>query len=374
MVETAITYDRNTANNNLPLLPPAEEILMNKDILLKLIKARAALAKLDGIVQTLPNPLMLINTINIREAKDSSEIENIYTSTDELYEAMTTESKEPSGNVKEVLKYKEALYAGSKELEANKELNEKTILRIFGSIKDTSIGFRAPNVPIVIKKRGSTLTSGKTIYTPPRGKGIIEKLITNLLEFINDDTKYDYDPLLKMAITHYQFEAIHPFTDGNGRTGRILNILQLLSKGLLKYPVLYLSSYIIKNKDDYYFNLSGVTERQDWKTWILFMLEGVEQTSYYTIELIERINELHKSTQEYVKENIKNYNLEIIRLLFFQPYLRARNIVQDPLCGIKSIKTADKKLQELVKLGIIAKKSIGKEVVYINHSLIDTLK
>ena len=366
-------YDRNKPYNHLPLLPPPAEKIMDMEIMTKLANARGALGKLDGIVRTLPNPEMLVNTITLREAKDSSEIENIFTSHDELYQALAIETTEMSASAREVLRYREALEIGFSTMQTNNKIDMPTILAIFQKIEDTTQGIRPPTLPTVIKKGGSSMTSGHTIYTPPRGKGIIEEKIKNWLEYCNDDKQYNYDALIKMAVTHYQFEAIHPFSDGNGRTGRILNLLLLSQKGLLNYPVLYLSGYIIRNKNEYYEKLGAVTERFSWKAWIMFILEGVEQTSYYTIQLIERINELYENTKNYILKEIPKFNQEIIKLLFFQPYIRAVNIANTPACRISSRQTADKKLMELLEINMISKKQVGSETVYINHQLISLL-
>ena len=248
-----------------------------------------------------------------------------------------------------------------------------TILAIYQKIENTTQGIRPPTLSTVIKKGGSSMTSGQIIYTPPRGKGIIEDLLNNWLDYCNDNLTYKYDALIKMAITHYQFEAIHPFSDGNGRTGRILNLLILSQKELLTYPVLYLSGYIIRNKNEYYAALGAVTERFSWKNWILFILEGVEQTSYYTINLIEKINELFDNTKNYILNENPKFNQEIIKLIFFQPYIRAVNIVNTQSCKITSRQTADKKLMELVELNMLSKKYVGRETVYINHQLISLI-
>jgi Fic family protein len=216
------------------------------------------------------------------------------------------------------------------------------------------------------------MTSGQIIYTPPRGKGIIENLLENLIDFMNNK-KFTHDPLLKMAITHYQFEAIHPFADGNGRTGRILNLLLLMQYDLLAYPVLYLSGFIIRNKNEYYASLGAVTERFSWKNWILFILEGVEQTSYYTIQLIEKVNELYENVKNYIINEDPKFNTEIIKLLFHQPYIRAVHIVNSPSCKISSRQTADKKLMQLVAMNMLSKKQVGRETVYINNQLIGVI-
>ncbi len=372
-MSTKIPYDRINPYNQLPLLPPLEEKIMDLEIMTKLANARGALGKLDGIVRTLPNPEMLVNTITLREAKDSSEIENIFTSHDELYQAMAVETTEMSANAREVLRYREALEIGFKTLKSTNKMEMSTILAIYQKIENTTQGIRPPTLSTVIKKGGSSMTSGQVIYTPPRGKGIIEDLLNNWLEYCNDNTTYKYDGLIKMAITHYQFEAIHPFSDGNGRTGRILNLLLLSQKELLTYPVLYLSGYIIRNKNEYYASLGAVTERFSWKNWILFILEGVEQTSYYTINLIEKINELFENTKNYILNENPKFNQEIIKLLFYQPYIRALNIVNAPSCKITSRQTADKKLMELTELNMLSKKQVGRETVYINHQLISLI-
>ena len=372
-MSTKIPYDRINPYNQLPLLPPLEEKIMDLEIMTKLANARGALGKLDGIVRTLPNPEMLVNTITLREAKDSSEIENIFTSHDELYQAMAVETTEMSANAREVLRYREALDIGFKTLKSTNKMEMSTILAIYQKIENTTQGIRPPTLSTVIKKGGSSMTSGQVIYTPPRGKGIIEDLLNNWLEYCNDNATYKYDGLIKMAITHYQFEAIHPFSDGNGRTGRILNLLHLAQKELLTYPVLYLSGYIIRNKNEYYATLGAVTERFSWKNWILFILEGVEQTSYYTINLIEKINELFENTKNYILNEKPKFNQEIIKLLFYQPYIRALNIVNTPSCKITSRQTADKKLMELIELNMLSKKQVGRETVYINHQLISLI-
>lgn len=367
-----IPYDRNSPYNQLPVLPPLDEKVLDIAILTKLAQTRGVLGKLDGIVRTLPNPLMLINTITLREAKDSSEIENIFTTHDELYQALAIDTTEMSSSAREVLRYREALEVGVKLVHEKQQIDIETILAIYQKIENTSQGIRPPTLTTVIKKGGSSMTSGQIIYTPPRGKGIIENLLENLIDFMNDKN-FTHDPLLKMAITHYQFEAIHPFADGNGRTGRILNLLLLMQYDLLAYPVLYLSGFIIRNKNEYYASLGAVTERFSWKNWILFILEGVEQTSYYTIQLIEKVNELYENVKNYILDEDPKFNTEIIKLLFHQPYIRAVHIVNSPSCKISSRQTADKKLMQLVGMNMLSKKQVGRETVYINNQLIGVI-
>ena len=373
MSEIKIPYDRSQPFNKLPLLPPLDSKVMDMEIMAKLANARGALGKLDGIVRTLQNPEMLVNTITLREAKDSSEIENIFTSNDELYQALAIETTEMSANAREVLRYRKALETGFAKMKSNNSIDMPTIIAVFQKIEDTTQGIRPPTLSTYIKKGGSSMTSGHVVYTPPRGKGIIEVKMENWLEYCNDDNKFAYDALIKMAVTHYQFEAIHPFPDGNGRTGRILNLLLLSQKRLLTYPILYLSGYIIRNKNEYYEKIGAVTERFFWKPWIMFILEGVEQTAYYTINLIEKINELYENTKNYILEEIPKFNQEIIKLLFFQPYIRAVNIANTPACRIASRQTADKKLMELFAINMVSKKQVGRETVYINHQLISLL-
>jgi len=364
------SYDRNTPYNNLPSLPVDCDALSDKDVLLKLASARGALGKLDGIVRTLPNPKMLINSITLREAKDSSEIENIFTSNDELYEALAVETTQMSASAREVLNYREALDKGMALLDQENKINLETILSVFQTIEETTQGIRPSTLPIVIRKGGSSLTSGNVVYTPPRGPDVIENLLDNWIDFV---TNSELDPLLTMAVSHYQFEAIHPFADGNGRTGRILNILLLKQQGLLQDPVLYLSGFIIRHKNDYYHYLSSVTERQSWKQWFLYLLEGIEQTCNYTIDLIERINELHQSVSDYILQKDPKFNQEIIKLLFFQPYIRAVHVVDHQACGIKSRQGATTQLNKLVSMNMIGKKQVGRETVYINHQLMQVL-
>lgn len=368
-----ILYDRKKPYNQLPLLPPSDEMFTDVKVMSRLADARGSLGKLDGIVRTLPNPGMLINTILLREAKDSSEIENIYTSNDELYQALAVETTGMSANTREVLRYREALDSGLSSLNRNKKIDQDTILKVYRTLENTTQGYRPPTLQTVIRKGGSSLTSGEIIYTPPRGEGIIEEKMSNWIEYCNEDDKFSQDTLIKLAVTHYQFEAIHPFADGNGRTGRILNILLLRRNMLLEHPVLYLSGFIIRNKDEYYHLLAGVTQRNAWKQWIRYILEGIDQTCQFTIGLIERINELHDEMRKYITSKYPGFNQEVIKLLFYQPYIRAVNIVQSPNTGISTRQTATARLNELEKINMVSRKTVGRETVYINHQLITVL-
>lgn len=370
----ASIYDRNSPFNHLPLLPVPPETENNIEVLKKLVSASRALATVDSNVLPLPNPEMLINTIGLQEAKASTAIENIFTTEDELYKAISDTAAKDKTNpaTKEVLRYREALWDGYRTLEAQPVITLNLIMQIFRQIKNTtSAGLRPSHAMVVIKSGVSELRPAEVIYTPPRGEGIIENLMDNLVEYLNDDGKYPTDPLLKMCIAHYQFEAIHPFQDGNGRTGRILSLLYLVHKKLLSRPVLYLSKYIILNKDEYYFNLAAVTQRGNWKNWILYMLEAIEKTSLLTNDLINQIVKQMELTLEQGRKHIKWYNKDVNEALFSQPYSRPR-IIGDALKK-SSRTTLTKYMDELADAKILTPKKEGKEVYYLNDDLIRIL-
>lgn len=367
-------FDRQKPYNDLPVLPPGIDLENNPRILRKLVLASRALATVDGNLNRLPNPLMLVNTIALQEAKTSTEIENIFTTGDELYKAISDTQK--NGNVnpstKEVLKYREALWAGYTALHKNQKIDETLIKQIFNQIKDTTAGYRPPQAKVVIKRGKSEFRAGDVVYTPPRKEGLIESLMENLVEYLNNDELYLVDPLLKMCVAHYQFEAIHPFQDGNGRTGRILNLLYLNSKGLLSQPILYMSKFIIVNKEDYYFRLGAVTQRNSWEPWVEFMLEAIEKTSLLTNTLINEILEQMESTLEYAKNKIKWYNKEVNAAIFSQPYVKPSVIGK--IVGKSSRTTLTKYLNELVTYKILRSKKDGVEVFYINDDLLRILE
>ncbi|QDH78735.1 Fic family protein [Echinicola soli] len=368
-----MVYDRTKPFNDLPLLPP-KGITDDVDILKKLVTSSRALAGANSNVQRLPNPYMLINTISLQEAKASSAIENIFTTEDELYKAVSDTVKEEHANpaTKEVLRYREALWEGYRRTQEKRTIDLESIIAIFRQIKNTSSGLRPPHSLTVIQRGQSEFRSGEVIYTPPRGQGIIERLLDNLLVYLNDDAQFDTDPLLKMCIAHYQFEAIHPFPDGNGRTGRIINLLYLANKGLLDQPVLYLSKYIITHKDDYYYNLGVVSQRGNWKPWVLYMLDAVEKTSILTNQLISSILNQMESTLEYARSRIKWYNKEVNELLFSQPYIKQK-LIGDAM-QISSRTTLTKYFSELVDARILSPIKDGREVFYINEDLIRILE
>ena len=367
-------FDRQQPHNHLPLLPPIRDISENPKILKKLVASARALATVNGSLNRLPNPLMLVNTIALQEAKTSTEIENIFTTEDELYKAISDSQKQENVNpaTKEVLKYREALWAGYNTLQIHQGISEALIIKIFNQIKETGAGYRPPQAKVVIKRGQSEFRSGEIVYTPPRKEGVIENLMENLVDFLNDSQTYPIDPLLKMCIAHYQFEAIHPFQDGNGRSGRILNLLYLISQGLLSHPVLYMSKYIILNKDDYYYKLGAVTQRGSWIPWIEFMLDAVEKTSGLTTSLINEIVEQMDSTLDYAKGKIKWYTKEVNEAIFSQPYIRPSIIAET--VGKSSRTTLTKYMNELVDNKILRAKKDGTAVLYINDDLMRILE
>ncbi|MBP6868049.1 MAG: Fic family protein [Bacteroidales bacterium] len=356
-----------TPNNELPLLPPDWDAIETKAILRQESKASVALAELKGLAHTLPNQNILINAIVLKEAKASSAIENVITTHDSLYQALAAKSFKPDSATKEVLRYREALFAGSEFIRNKGFLSTNGIIKIQNILEENTAGLR--QLP------GTTLknnTTGKTIYTPPDDKNAISNLMTNLEQFLNIDEAGDVSPLIKLAVQHYQFESIHPFYDGNGRTGRIVNVLYLMLKGLLDSPILYLSGFIIQNKGEYYRLLRDVTYNAVWEPWILYILKGIEQTARDTINQVNSINGLMLETIEKVKaEKPLVYSKEFIELLFEHPYSKIEHL---ELRGIAKRKTAGKYLSELAEIGILAPQKIGKEVIYINKALYELLK
>lgn len=369
-----MAYDRTKPFNDLPLLPPNSEIENDVEILKKLVTASRALARVNSSIMRLPNPLILVNTIALQEAKASTAIENIFTTEDALYKAVSDTVQKDKANVatKEVLRYREALWTGYQLIKEDNHIDLESISGIFRQIKNTSSGLRSPASLTIIQRGQNEFRSGEVIYTPPRGAAILEKLMDNLLNYLNDDQKYPTDPLLKMCFAHYQFEAIHPFPDGNGRTGRILNLLYLVHAGLLNQPVLYLSKYIIVNKDEYYYNLGIVSQRGSWKPWVLYMLDAVENTAQLTSQLINSILAQMDSTLAHAKSLIKWYNKEINELIFSQPYIKPK-FIGDQL-NIKSRTTLTKYFNELVDAKILSPIKDGKELFYVNDDLIQILE
>jgi len=358
-------HDPATPYNILPKLPP-EFDLETKRIMRKLAGTRASLAEMKGMGVIIPNQAMLINTLTMREAKDSSEIENIVTTQDELYIAFATNLKNINPQIKEVLNYREALWSGYNLVKKRRILTTNDITSIQKKIIGNNAGIRTQ--PGTQLKNTAT---GKVIYTPPEGEDVIRKYLKNLEDYINADDN-GIDPLIKMAVIHYQFESIHPYYDGNGRTGRIINILYLVMKGLLDIPILYLSSYIIKEKRDYYKLLSEIRDKDNWEDWIYYILHGIEKTAHQTTILIRKIKELLEETIEKVKTELPSvYSKDLVETIFEQPYSRVASIVDK---GLFERRTAMKYLRELERIGILISVQRGNQILFLNLKLYDLLK
>ncbi len=349
--------------NNLPPLPPPADQIETTQILKRCINSRVALAELKQAAELIPNSAVLVNALPLLEARASSEIENIVTTTDKLFEFADIAEDRADAATKEALRYRTALYEGTKMVQ-RRMLSTDMAIQICSTIKGLELDIRA--------KSGTTLknrVSGETIYTPPVGQQLLIEKLNNWAEFMHRNT--EIDPLVRMAVQHYQFEAIHPFEDGNGRTGRILNILFLVEHGLLDSPILYLSRYIIQNKADYYRLLSGVTKEQDWTPWILFILDGVEETCTWTTDKIKSIRELMEHTGQFVQKQLpKIYTWELVELLFKQPYCRIGNLVDN---GIAKRQTASVYLKQLCELGILREVKSGRENIFVHPKYIELL-
>lgn len=368
-----VSFDRNKPFNELPLLPPVSDAENDTEVLKKLVSASRALASVNTILTKLPNQLMLINTIGIQEARSSTEIENIFTTQDELFKAISDSKREEQTDsaTREVLRYREALWAGYKAILDEGKIDLETVINIARQVKDLNLGIRSPQARVVIRRGNSELRPGEVVYTPPRGEGVIENLMNNLIDYLNNNIRTETDPLIKMCVAHYQFEAIHPFHDGNGRSGRIINLLYLVQAGLLTHPVLYLSKYIIENKDSYYHNLSGVSQRGSWKPWILYMLDAVEMTSINTRNKIGDIIDQMEETFTYATSKISWYNRPINEAIFSQPYIKAQTV--GGVLDRTSRTTITKYMGELVAAGILSPKKEGLEVYYLNNDLLRIL-
>ncbi|MEM1175904.1 MAG: Fic family protein [Pseudomonadota bacterium] len=356
-------FDASRPHNALPLLPPQNAVIETRKILKKCIDARVSLAELKQAAELIPNSAVLVNALPLLEARASSEIENIVTTTDKLFEFADIADDKADAATKEALRYRTALYEGSK-MARRGMLTTDMAIQICSTVKGMELDLRHDH--------GTTLKNrmtGEVIYTPPVGQKDIQKMLDNWAEFMRDYD--DFDPLIRMAIQHYQFEAIHPFADGNGRTGRILNILFLVQLGLLDSPILYLSRYIIQNKAAYYRQLQKVTEDQDWETWILFMLVGVEETCLWTTDKIKAIRELMEHTAEFVQYRLpKIYSWELVELLFRQPYCRISNIVEN---NIAKRQTASVYLKQLCEVGVLREIKSGRENIFVHPKYIELL-
>lgn len=348
--------------NDLPPLPPEIE-LETKSVLKRCITANKALAELNSLSRLLPDPTIIINSIPLQEAKTSSEIENIVTTQDELYEAAIS-PQNASTAAKEVLKYRTALKEGSEMIKKGeiKSAMLDDICRILRQEENVS----RDTEPVLIMNRGQN----KVVYTPPRGKACISEKMKQLESFINSNS--ELDPLIIMALAHYQFEAIHPYTDGNGRTGRILNLLILMQKKLLDTPILFFSKFILENRKEYYHRLKMVTEKDQWTGFIVFMLDGIAETSIATTKKINAITNLFEETLEQCRQKLPNhiYSKELIETIFRQPYCKIQFLVKS---GMAKRQTASIYLQELEKAGILTSEQKGRENIYKNPKLIEVI-
>lgn len=358
-----MTWSPETPFNSLPHLPPELE-LETKEVLKLCTQARVALEGLRQAVELIPNQSMLIYTIPILEAKASSEIENIVTTTDSLFKYLEKpQAADPA--TKEALRYRTAIFKGMESIKSC-PLSLRTAVAVCSALRGVDIDVR--NTPGTYIGNSST---GTVVYTPPVGEDVIREKMTDWERFINEPT--DLDPLIVMALAHYQFEAIHPFSDGNGRTGRVLNILYLVQKNLLDLPVLYLSRYIIKNKSEYYSSLMGVTREADWITWIKFMLNAVSETAEWTKNKVLAIRGLERQTIEAMKESPemkKMYSRELVDLIFSLPYVRIQNLVDG---GIAQRQAASKYLKCLTSNRILTELQTSKEKLFVNYQLLDLL-
>lgn len=356
-------FDPKVPYNDLPLLPPKVDI-ETKQVLRKTISAGRALAQLNGTLLNLPNPTLFLDTIYLQEAKASSEVENIITTNDELYKSLVADKKVENSATKEVLSYKEALWLGLEELKTKPFITTNLCVKIVQCIKQNSASIRVTP--------GTTLsnTQGKVIYTPPSSEKVIREKLANLEKFINEDESID--PLIKMALLHYQFEAIHPFADGNGRTGRILLLLYLKLSGLLDTPAIYLSEYIIKHKADYYKHLRGVTENNELEAYILYMLDMIEETSKKGLERLDKITSAMDKTANEIKTKLpKVYSKDLVEILFRLPYTKRQHLIDE---NMGNLKTVGNYLIALEENGFLKSEKVGKEKLYLNQKLLEILE
>lgn len=348
--------------NELPLLPPQADV-ETRAILKACIEARAALAEVKISGQLIPNQAVLINSIPLLEAQASSEIENIVTTTDRLFRFANETGNQADPATKETLRYRTALRQGF-EMLATRPVSTSTAVEICRTIKGVELDVRASPGTALLNE-----ATGRVIYTPPEGQNLLREKLDNWERYIHDAA--DIDPLIRLAVMHYQFEAIHPFTDGNGRTGRILNLLYLVERGLLEIPVLYLSRHIIARKQDYYRLLLAVTTDNAWEPWVLFMLEAVRDTACWSTAKIHAIRELLDQTAEKLRrETPKIYSRELAEVIFVNPYCRISDLVE---AGIAKRQAASVYLKSLASLGVLQEIKAGRENIYTNPALLALL-
>lgn len=335
------------------------------DVLREVAKANRKLAELKGYSEIVPNKNILINAITIREAKESSEIENIVTTHDELFRAMSS-SNYLTGPTKEVINYKNALWNGIDLIKEKSILTTNMIVEVQALIEGNNAGIRSQMGTVLMNDK-----TGEVVYRPPSSESEIRSLLSNLEQYINTDED-EVDPLIKLAIIHYQFESIHPFYDGNGRTGRIINELYLVMKDLLDSPILYLSSYILESKAEYYKLLNEIQQNGNWCEWIIYILKGIQVTAERTLELLKAMNRLIDETTVEIKERLpKIYSKELVNLIFTEFYTRISS-VEEELSVTR--KTASGYLSELVDANILELEQKGKDKIFINRRLIELMK
>lgn len=355
-------YDPQRAHNELPKLPPKTDV-ETRTVLKRWGLARTALAELRLAGQTLPDQSVLMNAIPLLEAKDSSEIENIVTTNDALFREASLGDEDGDPGAKEALKYRAALYHGLASIKG-RPLSTRTATEICQMITGLQLDIRA--VPVNLRNKHM----GDIIYTSPQGEAVLRELLSNWDKFLHNDAD-GLDPLIRMAILHYQFEAIHPFPDGNGRTGRILNVLYLIEHGLLDLPTLYLSRYILRTRGEYYNLLERVTSHGEWEQWVIYMLTAVETTSQWTTKKIGAIRALLDETSAFVKSEIpKTYSRDLVNLVFIQPYCRITNLVDR---GIAKRQSASVYLKELSRIGVLHEEKIGREKIFLHRKYLDLL-
>ena len=353
---------------SIPTLPLAFDV-ESKEILRQVNKANRALAELKGVATSIPNGAILINTLALQEAKESSEIENIVTTQDDLYKAeIDVEKQLITAATKEVLRYRETLQLGFQLVKEEAQLSNKIVKKIQMYLVGNQAGFRS--------QAGTMLKNGQgeTVYTPPQSRDDIERAMANLEAFINRPEMCEIDPLIKMAIIHHQFESIHPFYDGNGRTGRIINVLYLVINRLLDLPILYLSRYITQNESQYYSLIQAISDKgeensREWQEWILFILKGVEQTALDTTRLVQGISALMQRHKQTLRPLFgKNYRHELLNNLFYHPYTKIEFMQRDLMVQRK---TAAKYLNVMVEAKVLVVVKIGRENYYINRELME---
>lgn len=355
-------FDPRQPYNDLPDLPPQADI-ESKVLLKACIAARAALAALKSAGDLIPNQAVLINTIPLLEAQASSEIENIVTTSDALFRYAQMEDQADDPATKEALRYRSALYQGFASVK-ERPLNTNTAVEVCSRLRNADMQIR--RVPGTALANAAT---GEVIYMPPEGEALLRQKLANWEHFIHDAT--DIDPLIRMAVAHYQFEAIHPFLDGNGRTGRVLNLLMLVEHGLLGPPVLYLSRYILRNRTEYYRRLLAVTRDGAWEEWVAFMLAAVTDTARWTTAKIQAIQQLQAQAVTFVKTRAATiYSHELVDMLFVQPYCRIQNLVE---ADIAKRQTASVYLKQLAALGMLSEIKVGREKLFIHPNFIRLL-